>query len=59
MGGLIKQNGHPVTPDGIWIEFEVEYSVVKEDDYGEEARFKVNLIPVVGRPIKKSIFGGN
>ena len=41
------------------IEYGVEYSVVHEDDYGEVARFKVNLIPVVGRPIKKSIFGGN
>jgi hypothetical protein len=41
------------------IEFGVDYSVVKEDDYGEVARFKFNLIPVVGRPIKKAIFGGN
>jgi len=41
------------------IEFGVDYSVVREDDYGEVARFKFNLIPVVGRPIKKSIFGGN
>jgi len=42
----------------IRIEFGAEYSVVKEDDYGEVARFKINFIPVVGRPIKKSIFGG-
>ena len=41
------------------IEFGVDYSFIREDDYGEVARFKFNLIPVVGRPIKKSIFGGN
>jgi hypothetical protein len=40
------------------IEFGVDYSVVREDDYGEVARFKFNFIPVVGRPIKKAIFGG-
>jgi hypothetical protein len=39
------------------IEFGVDYSVVKEDDFGEVARFKFNIIPVVGRPIKKAIFG--
>lgn len=40
------------------LEFGVEYSVVSEDDYGEVARIKLNIIPVVARPIKKSIFGG-
>jgi hypothetical protein len=39
------------------IEFGVEYSVVNQDDYGEVARFKFNIIPVVSRPIKKAIFG--
>jgi hypothetical protein len=39
------------------IEFGVEYSVVKQDDYGEVVRFKFNFIPLVSRPIKKSIFG--
>ena len=43
----------------IRIEFGAEYSVVNQDDFGEIARFKINLIPVVSRPIKKSIFGGN
>jgi hypothetical protein len=42
----------------IRLEFGVDYSVVNEDDYGEVARIKFNLIPVVGRPIKKAIFGG-
>ena len=40
------------------VEAGVDYSIIKEDDFGEVARFKINLIPVVGRPIKKSIFGG-
>jgi hypothetical protein len=39
------------------IEFGAEYSVVNQDDYGEVARFKINIIPLVSRPIKKSIFG--
>ena len=41
------------------IELGAEISVVREDDYGEVGRIKVNLIPVVPRPIKKAIFGGN
>ena len=40
------------------LEFGAEYSVVNQDDYGEVARIKFNIIPVVGRPIKRSIFGG-
>jgi hypothetical protein len=39
------------------IEFGVEYSAVREDDYGEVARIKFNFIPLVSRPIKKAIFG--
>ena len=41
------------------LEFGVDYSVIHEDDFGEVARIKFNVIPVVGRPIKKSLFGGN
>ena len=40
------------------IEVAAEYSVVREKDFGEVARFKVNLIPIVPRPIDKPIFGG-
>ena len=40
-------------------EIGVEYSVINEDDYGEVARLKFNLVPVVPRPIKKALFGGN
>jgi len=50
-----------ITKFGNWpvrIEFAAEYSVIHEDDYGEVARIKFNIIPVVSRPIKKSIFGG-
>ena len=42
----------------IRVEFGVEYSVINQDDFGEVARIKFNLIPVVGRPIKSAIFGG-
>ena len=40
------------------LEFGVEYSVVNQDDYGEVARIKFNIIPVVPRPIKRALFGG-
>ncbi len=39
-------------------EIGAEYSVINEDDFGEVARLKFNLVPVVPRPIKKSLFGG-
>ncbi len=38
-------------------EFGVEYSVVNQDDFGEVARIKVNLLPIVQRPIKKPLLG--
>ena len=40
------------------IEVAAEYSVEHEDDFGERARFKINIIPIVPRPIKKPLFGG-
>jgi hypothetical protein len=40
------------------IEVAAEYSVVHEDDFGEYARLKINLIPIIPRPIKKPLFGG-
>ncbi len=40
------------------LEVAAEYSVKHEDDFGERARFKINLIPIVPRPIKKPLFGG-
>jgi hypothetical protein len=40
------------------IEVSAEYSVVRQKDWGEVARLKVNIIPIVPRPIKSSIFGG-
>ncbi len=40
------------------LEIAAEYSVVNEDDFGEEARLKINFIPVVPRPIKRPLFGG-
>jgi hypothetical protein len=39
------------------IELGVEYSAVREGDYGEVARIKFNFNPLVSRPIKKAIFG--
>jgi hypothetical protein len=35
----------------------VEYSVVSQDDFGQEAQFKLNIIPVIPSLIKNPIFG--
>ncbi len=40
------------------IEVAAEYSVVNQDDFGERTRFKINVVPIVPRPIKKPLFGG-
>jgi hypothetical protein len=36
----------------------VEYSVVSQDTFGQEAQIKLNLIPVIPSLIKHPIFGG-
>lgn len=40
------------------IEVAAEVSVANEDDFGERARFKINLIPIIPRPIQRPLFGG-
>jgi hypothetical protein len=42
----------------IRIEIGAEYSAVSQDDFGQRMLFKINLIPVIPRPIKSPIFGG-
>jgi hypothetical protein len=39
------------------IQFGVEYSVVNEDDFGQRAQIKLNIIPVIPALFKKPIFG--
>ena len=36
----------------------IEYSVVKQDAYGQVAQIKLNIIPVIGSLVKDPIFGG-
>jgi hypothetical protein len=36
----------------------IEYSVLSQDDFGQRAQFKVNIIPVISPLIGKAIFGG-
>jgi len=36
----------------------VEYSVVSQDTFGQEAQIKLNIIPVIPSLIKHPIFGG-
>ncbi len=40
------------------LELGAEYSVVSGDDFGRRMLFKLNVIPVIPRPIKKPLFGG-
>ena len=40
------------------IEAAFEYSVVHEDDFGQRVLLKLNLSPIVPRPIQNPIFGG-
>jgi hypothetical protein len=49
---ITKFSGSPIR-----IEVGAEFSVVKEDDFGEVARLKFNIIPVIPRPIKSPLFG--
>jgi hypothetical protein len=34
------------------IRFEVQYSIIKPDDYGEEWNFRVQIVPVIPNPFK-------
>ena len=40
------------------IQVGVEYSVVRQDDFGQEFLLKVNLIPVIRSLIQRPLFGG-
>jgi hypothetical protein len=39
------------------VQLGVEYSVVSQDDFGQRAQFKLNVIPVIPSLIKKPILG--
>ena len=54
--GLSKMVNIGTTP--VRFELAAEYSVVNQDDFGRRWLFKLNVIPVVPRPIKNAIFGG-
>ena len=36
----------------------IEYSVLSQDDFGQRAQFKLNVIPVIAPLIGKALFGG-
>jgi len=40
------------------VQFGIEYSVVSQDDFGQRAQIKLNLIPVIPSLVENSIFGG-
>ena len=40
------------------IQLGVEYSVIRQDDFGQQAQFKLNLIPVLPSLVKNPVFGG-
>ncbi len=56
--GLYLAKLAKVGPSLIRFEVGCDYSVVHEDFFGERARCKVNIIPVVPRPIPRPILGG-
>jgi hypothetical protein len=39
-------------------QFGIEYSVVSQNDFGQRAQFKINVIPVIPSLVQNSIFGG-
>ncbi len=55
--GLYVAKLAKVGPSIIRFEVGCDYSVVHEDTFGERARCKINVIPVVPRPIRKALFG--
>jgi hypothetical protein len=46
---------------GVPVKFQlgVEYSVVSQDDFGQRAQFKLNVIPVIPALVRSPLFGGN
>ncbi len=55
--GIAKMTKVGDTP--VRFELGAEYSVVNEDDFGQRMLFKLNVIPLIPRPIKKPLFGGD
>jgi hypothetical protein len=45
--------------DDVPVKFQlgIEYSVVKQDDFGQVAQIKLNIIPVIPSLIKNPLFG--
>lgn len=39
-------------------QFGIEYSVVSQDDFGQRAQLKINVIPVIPSLVQEAIFGG-
>jgi hypothetical protein len=39
--------------------FGLEYSVVSQDVYGEQARLVLKVIPVIPALVRRSVLGGN
>ena len=51
---MIKIGNVPVK-----LQLGVEYSVVSQDDFGQRAQVKLNIIPVIPSLVKCPLFGGN
>ncbi len=45
---------------GMTVKFQlgIQYSVVSQDDFGQRAMIKLNVIPVIPSLIRKPLFGG-
>ncbi len=54
IGKMVKIGKMPVE-----FQLGLEYSVVREKDFGQQAQIKLNIIPVIPSLIKSPLLGGN
>jgi hypothetical protein len=57
--GLVVAKTLRVGPVPIKFQLGVEYSVVSQDDFGQRAQVKLNMIPVIPSLVRKPILGGD
>ncbi len=54
IGKMVKIGKVPVK-----IQLGIEYSIVRENEFGQQAQIRFNIIPVIPSLIKSPVFGGN
>lgn len=59
LGGLFVAKTVKLGKVPVKFQFGVEYSVVSQDDFGQRAQIKLNIIPVIPSLVKNPLLGGN